>query len=233
MFTQGQIYKRSDIQDRLGGQRQGGISTPARSPVILAFTSPQGEQYGYSDGWHSGIFYYTGEGQVGDMEFKGGNRAIRDHTGEGKDIHLFRYSQKAFVEYVGQFVCIGSHDRRAPDKDGNDRRAIVFELVPLNEFQEIGSPERQPEVIDLKNLRARALAMVPHKFERLIARLHGRSREKKRCFRCVEYVQTLGQPASARGVGYPPRLSRRRAHRTSSLITPGAYPTAALIIPRG
>jgi 5-methylcytosine-specific restriction protein A len=158
VFTQGQIYKRSAIQDRFGGQRQGGISTPARSPIILVFTSSQGEQYGYSDGWNSGIFYYTGEGQVGDMEFKGGNKAIRDHADDGKDIHLFRYTRKAFVEYVGQFVCTGSHDRRAPDVHGNDRRAVVFELVPLNEFQEIGSPDRQPEVTDLENLRARALA---------------------------------------------------------------------------
>lgn|GEM_PF-2018883 len=88
-FTQAQIYKRSDIQDRFGGQRQGGISTPAKSPVILIFTSSQGEQYGYSVGWNSGIFYYTGEGQVGDMEFKGGNKAIRDDSSDGKDIHLF------------------------------------------------------------------------------------------------------------------------------------------------
>ena len=59
---------------------------------------------------------------MGDMEFKAGNRAIRDHADDGKDIHLFRYVRKAFVEYVGQFVCTGSHDRRAPDVHGNDHR---------------------------------------------------------------------------------------------------------------
>jgi 5-methylcytosine-specific restriction protein A len=84
VFTQGQIYKRSDIQDRFGGQRQGGISTPANSPIILVFTSTGGEQFGYRDDWHSGIFYYTGEGQIDDMQFKCGNKAIRDHADDGR-----------------------------------------------------------------------------------------------------------------------------------------------------
>jgi 5-methylcytosine-specific restriction protein A len=158
MFTLGQLYRRSEIQDRFGGQRQGGISTPVRENVILIFTSKQGEKYGYSDGWHSGIFFYTGEGQEGDMEFKGGNKAIRDHADTGKDIHLFQYNRKAFVEYIGQFVCVGTHDRRAQDRNGNDRRAIVFELVPLNEFQETDAPDRLPEATDLDALRNRAIA---------------------------------------------------------------------------
>jgi hypothetical protein len=61
------------------------------------------------------------------MEFKGGNKAIRDRTDDGRDIHLFRYARKAYVEYVGQFVCKGSHDRR---DGGPDHPAWVIALCP-------------------------------------------------------------------------------------------------------
>ncbi len=51
MFAQSQEYRRRDLHDQLGGQRQGGISTPADQSIILLFTGNSGEQYGYSDGW--------------------------------------------------------------------------------------------------------------------------------------------------------------------------------------
>jgi 5-methylcytosine-specific restriction protein A len=64
MFVQGQVYRRRDLHDRFGGQRQGGISTPTKHNVILLFTSEAGEQHGYSDGWSGdAVFLYTGEGQ--------------------------------------------------------------------------------------------------------------------------------------------------------------------------
>ena len=67
-FAKNQIYKRTDIHDKVGGQRQGGISTPSNSPFILLFTSEAGGNYGYQDGWNEeSQFLYTGEGQVGDM----------------------------------------------------------------------------------------------------------------------------------------------------------------------
>jgi hypothetical protein len=70
MFVQGQLYRRRALHEHLGGQRQGGISTPAGVPIILLFTGEGGEEYGYSDGWaEDGIFHYTGEGQIGDMTF--------------------------------------------------------------------------------------------------------------------------------------------------------------------
>ena len=44
-FEIGKIYsRRTDIHARFGGQQQGGISTPASSPIIFLFTGESGEQ---------------------------------------------------------------------------------------------------------------------------------------------------------------------------------------------
>jgi 5-methylcytosine-specific restriction protein A len=101
----------------------------------MLFTGDAGLQYGYQDGWTAdGLFFYTGEGQRGDMTFRRGNLAIRDHAENGKDIHLFRQAGKRYVQYIGQMVCSGFHERQGPDMDGRDRRVIVFELVPIDAF---------------------------------------------------------------------------------------------------
>ena len=64
MFIQGHVYRRSELHDRYGGQRQGGISTPSQHQFILLFTGESGEQHGYADDWSAdGLFFYTGEGQ--------------------------------------------------------------------------------------------------------------------------------------------------------------------------
>ncbi len=50
-FVPGQIYRRRDLHERFGGQRQGGISTPKSSPFIFLITGDSGKQYGYADEW--------------------------------------------------------------------------------------------------------------------------------------------------------------------------------------
>jgi len=66
-FIPDQIYKRSDIHDQYGGNRQGGISPSAKFPFIFIFSGKSGEQYGYKDGWDNpNIFSYTGELIIGD-----------------------------------------------------------------------------------------------------------------------------------------------------------------------
>jgi 5-methylcytosine-specific restriction protein A len=131
MFTIGQSYRRLDLHDRFGGQRQGGISTPANHPIILLFTGEQGERYGYEDGFRDdGTFWYTGEGQVGDMEMARGNLGIRDHRKNGESLHLFTYKgqPRGHVGYMGEATYLGHRTETAPDRNGDPRRAIVFEL---------------------------------------------------------------------------------------------------------
>ena len=113
MFEQGTIYRRSDIHDQYGGQRQGGISTPTSQPFILLFIGEQGQQYGYVDQWtDEGLFLLTGEGQRGNMSFSHGNLAIRDHVINGKDLHLFQQTQPGFVRYIGQMIYTGFHEQQ-------------------------------------------------------------------------------------------------------------------------
>src|SRR5215207_4816312 len=97
--------------------------------MILLFSGETGEQYGYQDGWRDGVFEYSGEGQHGDMPMLRGNLAIRDHAGNGKDLHLFTTKGRGMVEYVGQMVCAGYKTKTAPDLDGRAREALIFELV--------------------------------------------------------------------------------------------------------
>jgi 5-methylcytosine-specific restriction protein A len=131
-FKTGALYRRAQIHDIFGGQRQGGISTPRNMPVIFLFTGGSGGRYGYEDKWTNGnIFLYTGEGQEGDMEFTKGNAAIRDSITAGKDIHLFKYAERGTVEYVGQMVCQGYRLAQGPDRYNNQRKIIAFELLPF------------------------------------------------------------------------------------------------------
>ena len=74
----GETIRRVDLHSAYGGGGQGGIAPSARTPNVLIFSDPaSGEQHGYFDGWHEdGLFHYTGEGQRGDQQMRGGNSAI-------------------------------------------------------------------------------------------------------------------------------------------------------------
>lgn len=127
-FIPGEIYKRKALHDEYGGQQQGGICTPVKVPIIILFTGDSGNDYGYHfDGWKNDIFEYAGEGQSGDMSFIRGNKAIRDHIKNHKNIYLFE-DVGLGVRYIGEMAYVRHHIRRGPDKDGIDRSVIVFEL---------------------------------------------------------------------------------------------------------
>jgi len=130
VFEIGQeVRRQSEIHDQLGGQRQGGISTPKDHPYIFIFTSENGHQHGYSDGFRDdGTYWYTGEGQKGDMKMKGGNKAILNHSKDGKTIYVFEQTRKAHVRCIGTAEYIDHHEEQKPDTDGNLRRAYIFHL---------------------------------------------------------------------------------------------------------
>jgi len=124
----GRYNRRRDLHDRYGGQQQGGISTPKTLDAIFLFTGSSGEAYGYRDEFRpDGVFWYTGEGQSGDMRFVRGNRAIRDHVADGKQLLLFEAFSRD-VRFIGEATCIGYHTEQRPDVQGSERQAIVFEL---------------------------------------------------------------------------------------------------------
>ena len=155
----GLICDRGALHDQYGGQRQGGISTPRRFPIVLLFTGETGHQDSWTD---SGVFNYTGEGQRGDMAFTRGNRALRDHERDGKDLHLFAYQPDGQAKYIGQMLYIGHHLETRPDLDGRPRQAIIFELAPIDQAPP-AAPTPLPQAdelwqADLAQLWQRALA---------------------------------------------------------------------------
>ncbi|MDP9475371.1 MAG: HNH endonuclease [Actinomycetota bacterium] len=133
-FEVRRVYdRRRDIHGPYGGSWQSGIAPSAEWPLVFLFTGQSGERYGYEDRWtDDGVFLYTGEGQVGDMGFVRGNRAVRDHAEDGRDLHLFEALGKGRgCRYLGVFACPTYEIRRGADRDGDDRRVIVFHLVQL------------------------------------------------------------------------------------------------------
>ena len=130
IFVPGEVYRRRDLHEQFGGQQQGGISTPSGHPIILLITGKSGSQYGYSDGFRDdGTFWYTGEGQVGDMEMVRGNAAVLNHQTSGKALHVFQDLDGGSLQYVSEAEYIDHHTEVAPDRDDNARKAIVFELI--------------------------------------------------------------------------------------------------------
>lgn len=143
-FVVGQTYKRQrDIHTPYGGQERGGIATPTSALLIFAFTSDAGAAYGYEDKFQpNGVFWYTGEGQVGDMQMVRGNAAIANHKLNKKLILLFEYTPSGSVRFVGEAECLGHHIEQRPDKNGAMRNAFVFHLGLLPE--ELGNLAKQP-----------------------------------------------------------------------------------------
>ena len=134
MFNQGETYIRQEIHDKYGGQRQGGISTPAKHKAIFIFTSDKGDEFGYQDRWISDDFFlYYGEGQMGNMEFKRGNKAIRDSTKNNKRIYLFENLGKGQARFISEMIYIDHKYENAQDVNGNMRKAIVFQLKSVSD----------------------------------------------------------------------------------------------------
>lgn len=130
MFEIGKTYhRRNEIHGLYGGQSQGGMSTPATRPLIFLFTGASGSEHGYKDEIKpDGTFWYTGEGQIGPQQFNKCNRALRDHKDLGKIVHLFEEAGSGMARYLGEVVYLGHHMEQRPDREGNTRDAIVFEL---------------------------------------------------------------------------------------------------------
>ena len=131
-FEVGKRYNRWELHDVFGGQRYSGIATPAESPFVFLFTGESGEDYGYEDEFlPNDLFLYTGEGAKGDMTMDGGNKAIREHGKNNKEIHLFEDTEYPWiVSYVGQFEYAGHRWETLGDKEERKREAIRFELEP-------------------------------------------------------------------------------------------------------
>lgn len=128
-----QEYKRSELHDIFGGSRQSGISPSAQTNIIFIFSAGAGEQYGYYDGWRDdGRFYYTGEGQLGDQQFERGNLALLKHSKNNKRVLLMMETKRSHVKYTSELVCVDYLFDQSHDKEGCNRRTIVFIFEELD-----------------------------------------------------------------------------------------------------
>jgi 5-methylcytosine-specific restriction enzyme A len=126
-FIPNQIYRRSDIHDQYGGNRQSGISPSANLPYIFIFSGKSGAQYGYKDGWDNPkVFSYTGEGQIGDMQFVKGNLALKEHIKNGKRVFLFEYQRTAYVKFISELEFYDADYFETMDINNNNRIGIRF-----------------------------------------------------------------------------------------------------------
>jgi len=163
----GDKIKRTELHRRFGGRRQGGISPSKQSANVFLFTDEaRGVLHGYIyDGQREdGLYHYTGEGQRGDQRMAQGNRAIRDHAEEGRELHLFNASGGT-VSYMGQFEYVDHYTADAPETDeGEIRSVIVFRLRRLK-----GSAGATTSPIDvLGTARQKAVPVEQHLTERML-----------------------------------------------------------------
>jgi 5-methylcytosine-specific restriction enzyme A len=156
-YEVGALYnRREDIHGRLGGQRQGGISTPASSPFVILFTGEAGTQHGYRDHWEEedqeNVLHYYGEGQDGDMQDSRGNRAIREHLKNNRRLLIFQSLGKSQpYRFLGEFRFLHAYEEHGvTDTKGALRKAIVFKLKPVeaefSPFQEVVADKSHPQI---------------------------------------------------------------------------------------
>jgi hypothetical protein len=154
----GKRIRRADLHRDYGGRRQGGISPSRVGPYVFVVTAPSlGEAYGYIyDGRaDDGFFHYTGEGQLGDQQMAQGNRAIRDHEGEGRELHVFE-AHGTELEYIGQFRYHDHYQADAPEvNDGPTRKVIVFRL------EQVAGGNGGPRRVRLDRMRSDPVKEVP------------------------------------------------------------------------
>jgi hypothetical protein len=131
----GDTIRRTELHARYGGRPQGGISPSKASNNVFLITDPaSGERHGYLyDGPRSGddYYHYTGEGQHGDQLMVQGNRTIRDHQAEGRDLQLFSANGPELT-YIGRYAYVNYYFADAPETNhGPLRSVIVFRLKQL------------------------------------------------------------------------------------------------------
>ena len=194
----GEEIKRTELHDRFGGGRFGGIEPSAKTPNVLLFTSAYGSEFGYNfdEELEDGSFLYTGDGQVGpqDPDF-GGNKAILEHRKKGRSLRLFEEAEKkTYVRYLGEFE-LGNQEpefRVAPDREGNERTVLVFHLNP------VGNTKNRSR----KDKEQRKASVVFQEPEKNVSQSHERSiaaattiatrREAQLQNRYIDYLKSQG-----------------------------------------
>ena len=160
-LTLGSIYRRADLHSRFGGSRYSGIVPCKKEPAVLLFHTEEAAQQFYRDGFdENGVYWYSGEGAVGDISWTSSNRAIRDHAQLGLDLLFFERAQRkdGLWRFTQIFYYFSHKEEHRTDKAGKHRSAIIFGLLPVASAVQNGDEDGAPS--DLEGLRAAALSVV-------------------------------------------------------------------------
>jgi hypothetical protein len=154
---------RDERKQLYGGSTLGGIQPSKRTPNVFLYTDPvEASKHGYNfDGWakDSEVYFYTGEGQVGDQRLTAGNKAIAEHQQDGRALRLFKATGKArrpggkVHSYLGEFIVdpdLPAIPADAPDTNGDVRSVLVFRLKPVGDVVRLpgdGAPDRDISLV--------------------------------------------------------------------------------------
>ena len=82
----------------------------------------------------SGLYYYVGKGTTGDQQLTGSNLALLDSKENNQTIHLFwERIHGSDHYYVGLVEVENVHKEDQLDKDGDNRKVLVYTLKLKNE----------------------------------------------------------------------------------------------------
>jgi hypothetical protein len=153
----GKALIRDQIHGAYGGNPQAGITGSSSTLNVLVYSDHEkAAANGYDfDGWDAAreLYYYTGEGKIGDQLMVRGNRAIADHRANGTALRLFVAvgnkpgSDTRIHHYVGQFAVDPEEPyltRIAPGTDGIPRNVFVFRLHPVGPVVIENDPQTSP-----------------------------------------------------------------------------------------
>jgi 5-methylcytosine-specific restriction protein A len=177
----------------------------------------------HRDGWNEDrVYLYTGEGQVGDMQWVRGNRAIRDHLADGKDLLMFENLSKGKgVRFIGCFACASWETRTGPDLRGNDREVIVFHLLRQEDSDVEPTAEPTTSGLSLEELRRRAMqssSTPPERDTKLTRRRYYQRSEDVRAYvlaRADGTCESCGKPAPFTRPDGSPYLESHHTRRVS------------------
>ena len=124
----GSTYKRSDVHDVYGGNRQAGITPSKDGSRIFIFSNHYGETHGYQDGWEGQYYHFTGAGQSGDqdIESRRHNGHVLHHLENNAQVNLFTGLNSGYWEYVANLVLVDYAYFETHDKDNKNRLAVRF-----------------------------------------------------------------------------------------------------------
>jgi hypothetical protein len=140
----GDFLGRGERAEIYGGGTQSGIEPSGTSAHIFLYSDPaKGLAFGYNfDGWSEDqeVFYYTGEGQVGNHSLSGRNGTLLNHGRNKQRLQLFVAEGTEAVgravrqRYIGEFRVddvVPYRFAEASDTLGEDRNVVVFRLLPV------------------------------------------------------------------------------------------------------